>query len=251
MATTTLTLTLDGEVSLADFDVATHHLRLLLFALAEYRAPHVNLKWTVEGLQAGSASTTIRLDAPDNVAVAAFEADYLSVGRSLGTGSPMAFPLKVIRAARGIAKVIGPHVTQVRFETRESEVIVTSVDGRSRQQRTQRSYGSVEGRIQTLTSRGSVRFTLYDTMNDRAVSCYLQEGRTDIMRGAWDRRAYVTGWITRDIDTGRPLAIRQIEDVEVIEEVAPGAYLAAMGILNTTGRSALPEIFIRRMRDGE
>ena len=78
------------------------------------------------------------------------------------------------------------------------------------------AYGGVTGRIQTLSSRGGLRFTLFDTLFDRAVSCYLAEGQEELMRDVWGRMAVVEGLVTRDRATGRPQVIRSVRGVTVV-----------------------------------
>jgi hypothetical protein len=106
----------------------------------------------------------------------------------------------------------------------------------------------VRGRVQTLSSRGRLRFTLYDALYDKAVSCYLAEGQEDIMRDAWGHVALVEGWVTRDPATDRPLSIRGIERVTLLPEGDPHGYRRARGAV--LGRE-LPEAIIRRLRDGD
>jgi hypothetical protein len=109
----------------------------------------------------------------------------------------------------------------------------------------------VLGRVQTLSHRGSLRFTLYDLLHDRAVSCYLQEGQQDIMRGAWDRLALVKGWVKRDPVNGRPTTIRRVRAVEVRDEGQLGDWRQAGGLLRGEGTDEPAEATIRRLRDAE
>lgn len=51
------------------------------------------------------------------------------------------------------------------------------------------AYSAIEGVVQTLTSRRGLRFTLFDSLHDQAVSCYLEDGQEELMRGVWGRRA--------------------------------------------------------------
>jgi hypothetical protein len=135
----------------------------------------------------------------------------------------------------------------VRFETAEAEATVEVVAPTKSATPYPQTFGAVEGRIQTLSSRGGLRFTLYDTLHDKAVSCYLTEGFEDQMRDAWGRRAVVEGRVTRHPETGRPLAIRGITAVEVLPEVARHAYRDLRGLSPRESLSA--EDAIRRLRD--
>lgn len=101
--------------------------------------------------------------------------------------------------------------------------------------------------MQTLSSRGGLRFTLYDLLHDKAVSCYLAEGYEEIMRDLWGKIATVEGLVTRDPLSGRPLAVRQITTVTPKPDL-PISYRDARGAApSLTG--LLPEHPIRRLRD--
>ena len=111
-------------------------------------------------------------------------------------------------------------------------------------------YGGVEGRVQTLTSRGSLRFTLYDLFYDRAVSCYLSEGREDLMRDAWGRYVLVEGMVYRDPVGGRPTSVRRVTGDTILTEPEPGrSYVDARGALRQDASGLSPEEAIRRVRD--
>ena len=110
------------------------------------------------------------------------------------------------------------------------------------------AYGGVTGRIQTLSSRGGLRFTLFDTLFDRAVSCYLAEGQEELMRDVWGRMAVVEGLVTRDRVTGRPQVIRGVRRVAIVREADPDAYLASRGVLREGTARRSPEEAIRELR---
>ena len=103
------------------------------------------------------------------------------------------------------------------------------------------AYGGVTGRIQTLSSQGGLRFTLFDTFFDRAVSCYLAEGQEELMRDVWGRMAVVEGLVTRDRATGRPQVIRSVRGVTVVRDAEPDAYLASRGVLRDATARRSPE----------
>ncbi len=111
------------------------------------------------------------------------------------------------------------------------------------------SIGAITGRVQTLSSRSGLRFNLYDTIHDRAVACYLGPGQEEIMRGAWGNRATVVGRVSRDPLTGKPISIRDIRKVELLDDVAPGAYRQARGVVPWEPGDILPEEAIRLLRD--
>ena len=93
--------------------------------------------------------------------------------------------------------------------------------------------------------------TLYDSVFDKAASCYLETGQDSIMRDAWGRRAIVEGMVTRDPESARPLIVRRISHVELVTEYPPGSYRLARGILPRRSGDPTPEEAIRRVRDAE
>jgi hypothetical protein len=111
------------------------------------------------------------------------------------------------------------------------------------------AYGGIEGRVQTLSSRGSLRFTLYDLLHDRAVSCYLASGAEETMRDVWGKLALVEGWVKRDAQTGRPITVRQIRNVTLLAEYPPASYKDARGAVKRQPGQMRGEEIIRRLRD--
>lgn len=250
MPNKTLTLALDGEVPLAQFITAIGHLGGLVVALSKEIRPYSNIEWVVEDLVGGSALATIRGESPESGAVETISAAYLAVGRALASGRPIPYSERVTKEANGITSVLNGKISSVRFETEEDDATISSASGPQRDVSLVSSYGAVEGRVQTLSSRASLRFTLYDAIHDRAVSCYLEPGRQDIMRPAWDRRAVVEGWVSRDARSGRPISIRRIKNVTLIEDVVPGAAIrAARGIAPVLAGGPSAVEAIRRLRD--
>lgn len=255
----TLTLALEGEVVLDAFAAATTAFQRLVAALTEELAAGGAVRWIIEDLAAGSAVTTARGIAERDearVGIVAVTHAYLEVGRALEGHRPIPYSQRVDREARAIASVLA-RVEAIRFETAVDEAVLSngSVEG-VRQTAfplgeappRRRALGAVRGRIQTLSSRGGLRFTLYDALNNRAVSCYLAEGQEELMRHAWDQAAVVEGLVTRDAH-GRPLSVRQVSAVRVLEEARPDAYLRAKGAITPAPDAPRPEVVIRRLRD--
>jgi hypothetical protein len=167
----------------------------------------------------------------------------------------MPFSPKVQRQAHGLTAVLKRSVEAIRFETAEGDATITQeavaagrpVGMRARGERG--AYGAVEGRVQTLSNRGGLRFTLYDSLDDHAVSCYLVEGYEEMMRDAWGRRAVVEGWVSRDSVTGRPQTVRRVQAVQVLPETKHGGYRDARGAVPVDSEELRPEVVIRRLRD--
>lgn len=254
MANDTVTLELQGEVSLAGFAEAISRFSALVAALSEERAPGA-IRWEIDDLEVGSATATARgvgqNGTPDEE-IAAVAVDYLEVGRALERGVTVPFPASVQREAAGLAGVIDGGVSAVRFETAEADALVaqpTAAASPGSSPKREAAYGAVTGRVQTLSSRSRLRFVLYDALNDRPVSCYLPEGMEGKARDIWDKLATVEGWVTRDPATGRPLSVRRVSAINVMEEGDVRGYERARAALPRLPEQPRAEERIRRLRD--
>jgi len=58
-----------------------------------------------------------------------------------------------------------------------------------------RSYGSIEGKLETATIRGGPQFFIYDKFSDETVQCYFDSSRIEEVRAAWTQRVRVYGEI--------------------------------------------------------
>jgi hypothetical protein len=257
MAVDIVTLELTGDVSLDDLSHAVWHLRGLLTELAREVAEDAEIVWIVEALESGSALAAVRglpvneqrmQDVEDVVRA------YGKVGTAMQSGAHIGYSTAVTREAHALTSVLSGRIETIRFETPETEATVIAPPGADMSRiplpDKVAGYGAVEGRVQTLTSRGGLRFTLYDILNDRAVSCYFGETfDREVMRGVWGSRAVVEGWVTRDAQTGRPLAIRRVTDVVPRPEGGRDDYMRARGAMAGAWSDVPPEQVIRRLRD--
>jgi hypothetical protein len=252
----TLTLALDGTVSLSEFSTALARFNGLVAALA------VDMKvegvvWQIDALDYSSAITTAR-GVPENGTkpdeIARVVRAYLEVGQALEQGNTIPYSPAVRKEANGLTAVLRESaIDAIRFETAESDAIIRKqampTVAPAEPVEREEAYGAVTGRVQTLTSRNSLRFILYDHIHDRAVSCYLVEGRESMMRQMWDRIATVEGWVSRDPESGRPLTVRRVSNVTALAEVEPQDYMKARGALPLKDGDPLPEVLTRRLRD--
>jgi hypothetical protein len=258
----TITFMLEGNVSLDSFAEALIAFNKLVVGLSNEAGGAI--EWTLDDLNYSSAITVVRGSSPAPGRVSKVIRDYVEVGRALQRNQPIKRSPSIARPAKTIRRIVqrGHGLRAVRFETAEAEAIIAPP---AKQVATPLlpfasgyistatsvadpivAYGAVEGLVQTLTNRKGLRFTLYDSLNDRAVSCYLESGYENIMRDAWGRRAIVEGWITRDPSSGNPITIRHVTTVEIAEE---GDYTKARAILPISAGDLSPEDAIRRSRD--
>lgn len=259
MANDTITLMLEGEVPLRSFAEAIRAFSQLIIALTEEEGG--DIEWTIEDLQPGSALATIRGKSQRPERVERVVRNYAHVGKTLQQNQPLHRPPSIARAAYALGRIIGGQIISVRFETAEEEAVLSSRPVRKRglpagddvialpldAVESAGSLGAVEGEVQTLSKRHGLRFTLYDSLNDRAVSCYLQPGQEEKMREVWGKRAIIEGWVSRNPSDGHPVAVRRV--TEVIPLTEKGDYTQARGVLSFRETSLLPEERLRRWRD--
>ena len=246
---------------MADFAKAMNEFNHLVKALSN-EAAGGGVDWMIDGLEISSAIATVRGLGEDSKVESVVRA-YADVGTSLEKGMQInRFSPKVVKPAMALCAIPNGKITAVIFETPEREVVIRPstakqlISGIAQEESTTieptqpvSAFGALKGRIQTLTSRGGLRFTMYDMLYDKAVHCYLESGHEDIMREVWGKLAEVEGLVYRDYISGRPLTVRHVENVIVSDETPESySYRDACGVApSLTG--ILPEDAIRRMRD--
>ena len=246
MAKTTVTLELGGRVELRDFADGIAAFQRLIDALTPKKA---GVSWVIEDLQPGSAVTTLRGEADDLTKVEQIVEDYEGIGRALAGHEDLSTYNKQVTGAANAIRHLALTVEYVRFETPDEDHVVYGNGEGYGQDALKVSIGAIAGRVQTLSNRAGLRFNLYDAVQDKAVSCYLAPGQEDLMRKAWDRRARVSGTVSREATTGRPMAVRKIMRVEILEDIAPGSYKRARGAVPWKPEYELPEEIVRQLRD--
>ncbi len=69
------------------------------------------------------------------------------------------------------------------------------------------SYGTIEGKLQTLTNRRAWKFYVYEDLTDRRVECFFPSEMADTIETGWRKRVSVSGVISYR-KTGTPVNIR-------------------------------------------
>lgn len=254
----TVTFRITGEITIEDFARAVRRFADLVAALNRELEEGSNLDWFLADLQYGSAMATAQArpkagqDWSDPLRQAAETLPhlYLEVGAALETNAPVPGSQKIGDCAFRV-RDLTEKVEAITFETWEDDITIERIPQPQPLPERARAYayGAVEGRVQALTNRGSLRFTLYDMLHDRAVSCYMMEGREDQMRGIWGRLAVVEGWVRRDPRSGRPLAVRNIMNITAQREPEPDIHRRARGAAPRDRDQMRAEDAIRRVRD--
>ena len=250
MTKDTLTFVLEGEVTLSAFASALSAFNALLNNLSKDVGGNAGIEWRVDELYAGSAVATFQgLYADEKIVETVVDA-YETVGEALASGLEIPFSEAVRRSAWGITDLLNGKITSLRFETPAREFIVS---GRSKigekAPPMKYSLGTVKGTVQTLTMRRKLSFTVWDALFDKPVNCYLKEGEEERMRNAWGKRAIISGRIGRQSESCRPIVIREVKSIHILEDVEPGAYKHTRGALPWKPGDEKPEDILRRMRN--
>ena len=244
MAKSTLTFELGGQVDIRRLEEGVSVFRRLVFALTAGAA----VTWVVEDLHPGSVVTTLRGESEDLTTVEEIVDKYGEIGKALERHETPRQTHQINQAADAVRN-LAASFEYVRFETPDADYTIYGNGQVPSQHATTSAIGTVTGRVQTLSNRAGLRFNLYDTVHDKAVACYLAQGQEELMREVWGRRARVSGRVSREVATGRPIAVRQIASVESLQEEAPGSYRSAKGAAPWQEGDLLPEEVIRQLRD--
>jgi len=247
---------LDGDVKLKEFSIAIHEFFNLVNSLGRDCAPKKNIDWLIINLEASSAITTIQGKPLTNTNIEDVEKvvdDCLEVGRKIQKGLPLDYSESVNKAANRLVRVIDGNITSIRFENNEFDVEIynrpqdySNVAG---ERIPEGVLGAVRGKVTSLQQRGQLRFTIYDLVDDKAISCYLIPGNEEIMREAWGKITVVEGVVHRNPLTGRPTSIRQIKNIKILSKYKPGEWREAIGCAPGFLGNDLPEDVIRKARD--
>ncbi|MSU48525.1 MAG: hypothetical protein EXS37_05430 [Opitutus sp.] len=80
-----------------------------------------------------------------------------------------------------------------------------------------RAFGSIEGKLQTISDRGSFQFVVFDALSDKGVNCFVPQEKFNLAHAAFGKRVRVEGEINYD-KQGRPLSIR-VTDIKVFKDL--------------------------------
>ena len=243
---TTLTFEIGGRVELKDLREGISLFSDLIATLT----PDGEAAWVVEDMRAGSAATTLRGESDNPAVLQRAIADYEAIGRCLSQNrDPEHDDPEVVKASRGIASFAHSR-DYVRFETPNLNCKVHGYKPKRDETPSESvSIDAITGTAHTISSRSGLRFFLYDDVLNKRVECHFAPGQEETMREAWGKRVCVYGTITRDWETGVAKTVRNLLDVEILEEPEPGAFRMAKGAIPWKPGDPLPEEVIRLSRD--
>jgi len=253
MSGQTISFSIGGEVSLSALKRSIEQFQKIIDGLGADVAPGSKLRWVVDDLRGGSMAVTVRgLSASESEARAeeAVADGWLKLGRQLADGKPLSFSKPVVEATEALQRSARGCAPAMIFGSNGDDIVI-STDPSGSAPTSMISFGSVTGRVQTVSNRNSLRFTIYQDHTDLAVPCYLRQGQEEQVRGTWGRRACVSGTLSRDAVSGRPLALREITDIELFPDVPVRRFEDARATGVWSPGDPLPEELIRELRDAE
>jgi len=254
--TNELTIALDGEVTPRDLAKAAKAFATLLETITQEVAPGVQLEWVISDLRPGSSVLTAECR---SYTPADAQKARKVVERGERFGEDMQHRNGHVSKTSAIREVeqefrslTGERLLRVRMESPLRDYVLAGLPTTPDeiQPGNKVAFGSVRGRVQAMNSHGSLRFTLYDVNEDKAVSCYLVEGADSeqMMLGLWGKLVEVEGLITRDGASGKPHSVREIEGVTAIETTR-GGWRGSIGAAPGFLGDERSEDIIRRARD--
>lgn len=249
LAKETITLSLEGDIPIDLFAKVMGHFSALVESLSDEILGSEKIEWQIEALAAGSATATIRGFHNDANQVAKVVLAYETVGRSLEGNTPIPYSENVTRSAYAITSVLNGHIRAVRFITDEVATLVSAHREIDPDDGTiPYSLGVITGRVDAIWNRPT-KLGVYDALFNRVVYCYLDNEQQEIARQAWGAVVAVTGMVRRDVETGRPIEVRQVKSVDIRESARPYSFRQARGALSWQEGDEPAEVLIRRVRD--
>jgi hypothetical protein len=252
MARTTLSLELEGEVTLADLAQAIQTVQRMADLVSDRVAHGATVRWVVRDLEAGSARAE---------AVGVYE-DETVVDRIIEEIEESAKASEFMRPGDPalqaeidqLTAMVNGSITAIRlggterYELRPQAVgvmplMVVASDRSS-------DLGEVSGRVEAMNSHDARWFNVYDLIDNKRVRCTLSQALEGQMKDIWQRLVTVEGRVQRDAVSGRPLAVTEVTNITIHDEPDPGAWRSAIGVVSVLGDNVpTNEETIERFRD--
>jgi hypothetical protein len=122
--------------------------------------------------------------------------------------------LASLRAKQGISVIEITSSGGKPVTVREGIVDVVSKTIGSQKQ----EYGSVEGKLSTISERGGFQFVVWDVLADRPINCFVPENKFQEAYAAFRKRVRVSGMVQHDRE-GKPVSIK-VDDIRVFRDLS-------------------------------
>ncbi len=122
--------------------------------------------------------------------------------------------LASLRARQGISviEITSPSGKPVPVREKIVDVVSRTI-GVQKQE-----YGSIEGKLQTISERGGFQFVVWDALADRPINCFIPENKFQEAYAAFRKRVSVSGMVQHDRD-GKPTSIK-VDSIRVFRELS-------------------------------
>jgi hypothetical protein len=124
MAHDTLTIALEGDVSLEVFATTMQRFLELVTALCDYLDRDIPILWRIDDLQAGSAEATIRGFSANSELLDKVSIAFVNIGEHLHQQDTIPYPENIARPAVALTHVLTDSVPELRFEAAGKAVSV-------------------------------------------------------------------------------------------------------------------------------
>lgn len=252
MTTTNLILRIEGDIPLELYAQVVGDFAALVKELGTAVTGNKRLPWEIVGLTYGSAELVADVldETPDvieqaNEVVRAYE----QIGFSLAEGEDIPFTSAVGVHARALIGVINGQITSIIFATANQKIEVSApATALVKHPHASWVWGSIRGELGSVSKRPRNQVTIYDSLFDRAVNCYMPDTTIINIDELWkSNRVEVVGKVHYS-DKGRPLKVTDV--ISVTPLLTHEAFRQARNVL-PWATNEMPETIIRRLRDGE
>jgi DNA polymerase III alpha subunit (gram-positive type) len=231
-----ITLALDGDVTLRDFSNAMVRFKEIVDGLKNEIAPDSKIDWVVEDLKKKCAIACIKgipTTSKDIEPIQRIKKAYTEIGRQVVHGEPLNNGYSVVQAVIGLRSLINGRITSIRFETSEKTYTIKkhTIFAPSKASWSTETFGCVRGRVESISKRQYLHFTLYDYNDDHPIQCFYTDGQKEKMRNIWDKLVYVEGAISRDEENDLVNSVNDIASITIIKERKPQEWRNALGCL--------------------
>lgn len=259
----TYTLQLDGSVSLERLTTALDAWYSALHTLAVNLETAHEPEITIEDLGYGSAVIDVALDFGSYEDSYAYSKAYGEYGRAVQSGDLSTVGHVLQESVRHLITAARLDEAQsLRLLSDDADILVLPDEWTETESLNaefsfgfkpthSEALGMLTGKLQSLSSRNGLRFSLYDSVFDKAVRGTLSSDQRDSVGELWNKHVVVSGLIRRDTETGQPLSIRQVTAIAESKEPANRyKWMRAKGALKSISPSMSSEHLIRQARDG-
>lgn len=232
-----LTIILNGNITLDVFAEAIKNFKSSVEALANEISPNEHVLWEIENLEVGSVICGIRPVAEKTETPQKLSSAWAKIGHAAQEDRVIPYGETVQKNVKALLRPIESDINSIIFQTDDEDIPIMSkykaLEGVGRPP--QKSLGTLKGRIDSLGRRKGIQFRLYDPIFDSPILCVLPAGKEDMVREYWGKRVSVSGKVSRDAETGKPFAIREISRIEPLSISEPGSWKKAIGALSVGG----------------